>query len=245
VFFAGTSVFLVGSLLCGCAWDMGGVGLVPGGFQGIGASAIQPIATTIIGDIYTPVEAGADAGLRPPVCMALPRSSARHWAPSSSSMSAGPWCSGSICRSAPPAFVMFGLFLHEHREPRRHRIDYLGSALLMLGVGAPMFAPGAGRQRRQPDRRSTGVGGCGCSGGAGAEREARGGADAPREALAKPGRRSWLSRRLLQWRADDGGLRLFCRPMCRGPWAAARRPPAWCSPPRRSAGPSPAWRRGA
>jgi len=37
-------------------------------------------------------------------------------------------------------FVMFGLFLHEHREPRRHRIDYLGSALLMLGVGAPMFA---------------------------------------------------------------------------------------------------------
>jgi len=35
---------------------------------------------------------------------------------------------------------MFGLFLHEHREPRRHRIDYLGSTLLMLGVGAPMFA---------------------------------------------------------------------------------------------------------
>src|SRR5260370_34505773 len=37
-------------------------------------------------------------------------------------------------------FVMFGLHLREHREPRRHRIDYLGSALLMLGVGAPMFA---------------------------------------------------------------------------------------------------------
>jgi MFS family permease len=35
---------------------------------------------------------------------------------------------------------MFGLYLHEHREPRRHRVDYLGSALLMFGVGAPMLA---------------------------------------------------------------------------------------------------------
>src|SRR5260370_16136333 len=37
-------------------------------------------------------------------------------------------------------FVMFGLHLREHREPRRHRIDYLGSALLMLVVGAPTLA---------------------------------------------------------------------------------------------------------
>jgi Na+/melibiose symporter-like transporter len=36
-------------------------------------------------------------------------------------------------------FVMLGLFLRERREPRRHRIDYLGSALLMLGIGAPML----------------------------------------------------------------------------------------------------------
>jgi len=35
---------------------------------------------------------------------------------------------------------MFGLYLHEHREQRRHRIDYLGSALLMLGIGTPMLA---------------------------------------------------------------------------------------------------------
>src|SRR5690242_16226913 len=35
---------------------------------------------------------------------------------------------------------MFGLFLHEQRRPRRHQIVYLGSALLMFGVGAPMLA---------------------------------------------------------------------------------------------------------
>jgi MFS family permease len=32
------------------------------------------------------------------------------------------------------------LYLHENREPRRHSIDYLGSAMLMLGIGAPMLA---------------------------------------------------------------------------------------------------------
>jgi len=37
-------------------------------------------------------------------------------------------------------FVMFGLFLHEHRVPHRHRIDYLGSALMMFGAGALMLA---------------------------------------------------------------------------------------------------------
>ena len=37
-------------------------------------------------------------------------------------------------------FLMFGLFLHENQAPRRHRIDYLGSALMMFGAGALMLA---------------------------------------------------------------------------------------------------------
>ena len=37
-------------------------------------------------------------------------------------------------------FVMFGLFLHERQTPRRHRIDYLGSALMMFGAGSLMLA---------------------------------------------------------------------------------------------------------
>jgi MFS family permease len=35
---------------------------------------------------------------------------------------------------------MFGLFLHEQQAPRRHHIDYLGSALMMFGAGALMLA---------------------------------------------------------------------------------------------------------
>src|SRR5439155_15481118 len=38
------------------------------------------------------------------------------------------------------AFVMFSRFLHEHHQPRRHRIDYLGSVLMVLGAGGIMLA---------------------------------------------------------------------------------------------------------
>jgi len=55
VFFAGASLFLLGSTLCGLAW-----GMVPlimfRALQGAGAGAVQPIATTIVGDIYGPTE---------------------------------------------------------------------------------------------------------------------------------------------------------------------------------------------
>src|ERR1700747_3894320 len=54
VFFAGTSIFLLGSLLCGFAWGMVPLVLFRA-IEGIGAGAVQPIATTIDGDIYTPL----------------------------------------------------------------------------------------------------------------------------------------------------------------------------------------------
>src|SRR5438270_791616 len=36
--------------------------------------------------------------------------------------------------------AMFALFLNERVERREHRIDYLGAALLIVGVGALMLA---------------------------------------------------------------------------------------------------------
>src|SRR3954471_18730132 len=52
VFTAGTSLFLVGSLLCGWSTTMTQLILFRV-VQGWGAGAIQPVATTIIGDIFT------------------------------------------------------------------------------------------------------------------------------------------------------------------------------------------------
>jgi EmrB/QacA subfamily drug resistance transporter len=138
VFFAGTSIFLFGSLLCGCAWGMVPLVLFRA-LQGIGAGAIQPIATTIIGDSYAPVERaqmqGYVSGVYGVAAILGPTLGA--FAVEHVSWSLVFWVNLPI---GAVTFIMFGLYLHEHREPRPHRIDYLGSILLMLGVGAPMLA---------------------------------------------------------------------------------------------------------
>jgi EmrB/QacA subfamily drug resistance transporter len=138
VFFAGTSVFLLGSVLCGCAWGMVPLVLFRA-LEGIGAGAIQPIATTIVGDIYTPVERARMQGYVSGVfgVAAIFGPTLGAFVVEHVSWSLVFWVNVPIGAAS---FVMFGLFLHERREPRRHRIDYLGSGLLMFGVGAPMFA---------------------------------------------------------------------------------------------------------
>ena len=55
IFFVGLSLFLLGSTLCGLAWGMVPLVLFRG-LQGVGAGAVVPIATTIVGDIYSPAE---------------------------------------------------------------------------------------------------------------------------------------------------------------------------------------------
>ena len=52
VMIAGIAAFLVGSLLCGVAWSLTAL-IVFRAIQGIGAGAIQPMAMTIVSDIYT------------------------------------------------------------------------------------------------------------------------------------------------------------------------------------------------
>ena len=62
VFFAGTGIFLAGTSLCGFASTMGMLVLFRA-IQGLGAGAIQPIASTVVGDIYTPAERARVQGL--------------------------------------------------------------------------------------------------------------------------------------------------------------------------------------
>jgi len=137
VFFAGTSIFLLGSLLCGCAWGMVPLVLFRA-LQGIGAGAILPIATTIIGDIYAPVERARMQGYVSCVygVAAILGPTLGAFVVEHVSWSLVFWVNLPIGAAT---FVLLGLFLRERREPRRHRIDYLGSALLMLGIGAPML----------------------------------------------------------------------------------------------------------
>jgi len=52
VILIGIAIFLVGSILCGCAWSMPSL-IAFRLVQGVGAGAVQPVAMTIVGDLYS------------------------------------------------------------------------------------------------------------------------------------------------------------------------------------------------
>lgn len=138
VFCAGATLFLVGSTLCG--FSPGMIALI--GFrclQGLGAGAILPISTTIIADIYNPTERarmqgylGSVWGVSAIVGPVLGAFIVQHL-----SWSVIFWVNLPI---GVIAIAMIAIFLREDLKPRIHSIDYLGSALLVVGSGALMLA---------------------------------------------------------------------------------------------------------
>jgi EmrB/QacA subfamily drug resistance transporter len=138
VFFAGAGLFIAASAACGFAW-----GMVPlilfRALQGLGAGAIQPIAWTIIGDIYSPAD----------------RAKMQGWLSSVFGVSAigGPALGAFIVQQLHwplvfwvnipvgiAAIVMLGLVLDERIVAARRPIDYQGALLLMVGVGSLLIA---------------------------------------------------------------------------------------------------------
>ena len=132
VLLIGAAIFLLGSALSGLSWNMAALILFRG-IQGLGAGAIQPIATTVVGDLYTVAERakiqgylssvwGVAAIIGPAIGGFLVQYASWHW----------------IFYINIPigigALVVVGLYLKEHLERRRHRIDYLGSVLLTVGM---------------------------------------------------------------------------------------------------------------
>lgn len=138
VFFAGAGLFLVSSTLCGLAWSM--IPLICfRALQGFGAGAVQPMATTILGDIYTPTERAKVQGLVSSVfgvsAVVGPSLGAfliEHW-----SWSVVFWVNIPIGLAA---IAMIAVFLREDVTPRRHAIDWLGSLLLLVAVSLLMLA---------------------------------------------------------------------------------------------------------
>ena len=138
VFFAGTGVFLVGTTLCGFARSMM-VLIIFRAIQGVGAGAIQPVAVTILGDIYTPAERARVQGYSSSVfgvsAIVGPALGAfivehLHWALVF-------WVNLPIGLAS---MLMFALYLRENVAHRGRRVDYLGSVLLTLGIGTAMLA---------------------------------------------------------------------------------------------------------
>jgi EmrB/QacA subfamily drug resistance transporter len=138
VFAIGAGLFLVSSAACGFAWNM--VSLI--GFralQGLGAGAILPIATTIVGDLYPGAARGRVQGyvssLWGIAAVSGPLLGAfliQHF-----TWAAVFWVNLPI---GAVSIVMLETMLVETVAHHRHRIDYGGSILLMIGTGSLMLA---------------------------------------------------------------------------------------------------------
>ena len=138
VLLVGVAIFLVGSVLCGFAWSM--PSLI--GFrvvQGLGAGAIQPIAMTVVGDLYPGRERGRVQGWLSSV-----------WGISSV---LGPLAGGLITQNFSWAWIfwinvpvglattiLFTLFLHERVARTERHVDVAGAALFAAAVAAGMVA---------------------------------------------------------------------------------------------------------
>lgn len=136
VFVFGIGVFLIGSLLCGFAPSM--EWLIAFRFiQGIGSGAIMPIATTIVGDIYTGEERGKIQGYLASV-----------WGISSV---IGPTAGGLIVQFTDWAWVFWcnlpigvlsivlvHLYLHEPVEKKKPSLDIHGAWMLFASTSALM-----------------------------------------------------------------------------------------------------------
>jgi EmrB/QacA subfamily drug resistance transporter len=132
VFYAGAGLFLLGSTLCGFSHTM--LQLIAfRALQGLGAGGVQPIANTIVGDIYTPVERARVQGMLSGVfgVSAIIGPSLGAFIVQYGDWPLVFWINIPVGIAA---IIMIALFLPEHAAPRQRQVDYLGSVLLIVAV---------------------------------------------------------------------------------------------------------------
>ena len=144
VFLAGLALFIGGSMLSGFASSMTMLILFRT-IQGLGAGAVQPIAFTIVGDVFESEQRariqglfsgvwGAAAVVGPAIGSIITTTIGWRWV---------------FFVNAPVglvAAVLIGRFLHERVEHHRHRLDFGGAGILTLGLVSLLFAATEGGQ---------------------------------------------------------------------------------------------------
>ncbi len=134
ILFIGMTIFIVGSFLCGLASTMEQL-ILYRLLQGLGAGAVMPIATTIVGDIYSTKERAKVQGYLSSI-----------WGISAV---LGPVIGGGIVHYFSWAYVFWvniplgilamigiGVFLHEPEREKGVTVDYKGAALLTISLSA-------------------------------------------------------------------------------------------------------------
>jgi|SRR5579862_5582503 len=136
--YVGMVLFVIGSVLCGFAWNM--ISLIAFRIvQGLGGGSLATVSQTIVSDLYPPAERAkvqgyisstfATSALLGPVVGAF---IIAHW-----SWQWVFWVNVPLCFAT---VVMLAVTFREHVEMKPHRIDYLGSVLMALTTGLLMYA---------------------------------------------------------------------------------------------------------
>src|SRR5260370_24134067 len=134
----GIAIFLIGSILAGFAGSMMTM-VVFRLIQGVGAGAVQPVAITVVADLYPARERGKVQGYLASV-----------WAISAV---VGPMVGGFIIHNLSWAWIFwmnvpiglasaagFIAFLRESERHARPSIDFAGAALFMAAIAALMMS---------------------------------------------------------------------------------------------------------
>ncbi|TWF53439.1 MDR family MFS transporter [Neorhizobium alkalisoli] len=134
----GIALFLAASVLCGFAWSMPSM-IVFRLLQGIGAGSVQPVAMTVVADMFPGNQRGKVQGYLASV-----------WALSAV---VGPLLGSIIIHNLPWAWIFwinvpvgllaalgFVIFLHEEKRPQSVSIDVLGAGLFAISISALMIA---------------------------------------------------------------------------------------------------------
>ena len=138
IILTGIGLFLLGSILCGFAWDMTSL-IVFRAVQGLGAGAVLPVSITIAGDIYTVRERAKAQGYLASV-----------WAISSV---VGPTLGGLFSQyldwrwiffvNIPLCLLAAYMLRRHHRETierTHHRVDVAGASVLTVGLTLVILA---------------------------------------------------------------------------------------------------------
>jgi EmrB/QacA subfamily drug resistance transporter len=136
--YVGMLFFVIGSVLCGFAWNM--VSLIAFRIvQGLGGGSLATVSQTIVSDLYPPAERAkvqgyisttfATSALLGPILGAfIVAHSSWQWVF---------WVNVPLCFAT---IIMLAVTFREHLEIKPHQIDYLGSLLMALTTGFLMYA---------------------------------------------------------------------------------------------------------